>query len=202
MNFLEHFTIDHTGNLYYDDMLITIDNSNNINFYKVNIKSDIKKISSEIKKENLQIINDIEKELEQLKERTNNEDNDFDDNEIFKLQEYLYNPELKYIIQEDNYESDEEQQPYIKINGNFNLIESYFDLANYEVFILDSNKNLLSYTQLINDNPIYRIIIYEDNKIELNIIGTKNILYKFDNTDNIINNNILDSIICVTYQNL
>jgi hypothetical protein len=203
MNFQEHFSIDKEGNLYFDDKWIYINRYDNIDFYQIKLNKNIKKISNDIKtKEDPLQIKVIEEELKDIKERFVDSDNldDFGENEVMHFQNYLYNPEFKYIRPTFN-TSDEEIDvaPYILINGNFNKIETEFDISNYEVFIVDSYNNLLCYTEIVNDNPLYRITIYSNNRIELNIIGTKSILYEiiFDS-----NNQIQTKVLSIQYQNL
>ena len=96
-------------------------------------------------------------------------------------------------------EEDEDEEPYIMINGDFNMFKTDFDLANYEVFMLDSNNSLFSYTEIVNDNPLYRITVHSKNRIELNIIGTKSILYSI-NCDSL--NKIHTKILSIQYHNL
>ena len=229
-SFIDRFSIDKGGNLYFDDFWIYIDRDYNLNFYKVNLNKNIIKISEEInKKEDPLQVKVIEKELDEIKSKMNdNEDYEYEEHEVIHLQNYLYNPELKYVKttykekinnnededsnkNNDNdteYQSDNDE-PCISINGDFNLIQTDFDISNYEVFLLDSNKNLMSYTEINNDDPLYRISIYENNRMDLNIIGTKTIqyeIYNLDNQDNQDNQDINKPFsfknIGITYHNL
>jgi hypothetical protein len=208
--FIDRFSIDKGGNINFDDFWIYIDRDYNLDFYKVNLNKNTIKISEEInKKEDPLQVKVIEKELDEIKSKMNdNEDYEYEEHEVIHLQNYLYNPELKYVKttykekinnnQEDDdedkdedsnkninseYQSDNDE-PCISINGDFNLIQTDFDISNYEVFLLDSNKNLMSYTEINNDDPLYRISIYENNRMDLNIIGTKTIQYEIYNLDN------------------
>jgi hypothetical protein len=221
-SFIERFSIDKSGNLYFDDFWINIDRDYNLDFYKVNLNKNIVKISEEInKKENPLQVKVIENELDEIKKKMNdNEDYEYEENEVIHLQNYLYNPELKYVkatykekINNDDDEDDEDDEcdenesdndePYISINGDFNVVQTDFEISNYEVFLLDSNKNLISYTEINNDDPLYRITIHENNRMELNIIGTKTILYEINNDNNHdINKPFTFKNIGITYQNL
>ncbi len=219
VNFLERFSVDKAGNLFFDDYWVYIDGNYNLDFYKVNLNKILTKLSEEItKKEEALQVKVIEKEIEEFKNKINDDENDYEyeENEVLHLQNYLYNPEYKYIkqshkeslneddndVNDDNNDSDDNEEPYININGDFNLVRTDFDLSNYEVFMIDSNKNLLSYTEIVNDDPIYRINIYENKKIELNIIGTKNILFNFEENKEDINKPFKLTVLQISYQNL
>lgn len=204
MDFQERFSIDQSGNLYFDGMWVFINSSDHIDFYQMNLNRNVMKISNDIKmKEDPLQIRVIDEELKEIRERLVDSDNEdeFGENEVLQLQNYLYNPEMKYIrpIIRNEDEEEYDETPYIMINGDFNQFETEFDLANYEVFILDSNNSLLSYTEIVNDNPLYRITIHSNNRIELNIIGTKSILYEM-NVD--ASNNIHTKVLSIQYHNL
>lgn len=204
MDFQDRFSIDQAGNLYFDDMWVFINSSDNIDFYQMNLNKNVMKVSHDIKmKEDPLQVRVIDEELKEIRERFVDSDNEdeFGENEVLQLQNYLYNPEMKYIrptIKNED-EEDYNETPYIMINGDFNQFETEFDLANYEVFMLDSNNSLSSYTQILNDNPLYRITVHSNNRIELNIIGTKSILYEM-NIDS--SNNIHTKILSIQYHNL
>ncbi len=220
LSFLERFSVDKAGNLFFDNYWVYIDGDYNLDFYQVNLNKILTKLSEEItKKEEALQVKVIEKEIEEFKNKINDDENDYEyeENEVLHLQNYLYNPEYKYIKQyhkeslneddndvnnENNNDSDENEEPYININGDFNLVRTDFDLSNYEVFMIDSNKNLLSYTEIVNDDPIYRINIYENKKIELNIIGTKNIIFNFEENKEDINKPFKLTVLQISYQNL
>jgi hypothetical protein len=205
--FLERFSVDNNGNLYIDNFWLYINKDNNIDFFKVN-NNIISKVSIEIKeKEEPLQIKMIESEIEDLKKKFNDEDNayDFTEEDVLHFKKYIYNPELKFV--KEKHQSKEEQikyqlnhddiidndddddvdlngnEPYIQIHGDFNLNNNNFDdIANYEVYAV-MNDNLVSYTELVYDNPLYRIsIIVKSNKIQLqlNIIGTKTITYDIE----------------------
>jgi len=205
---LEQFSVDNNGNLYFNNYWLYINKDDNIDFFKVN-NEIISKVSTDIKdKEELLQIKMIETEIEDLKNKFNDIDNayDFTEEDVLHFKKYIYNPELKFV--KEKHQSKEEQikhqlnhddinmdddiddidetnvnEPYIAINGDFNLNNNNFDdVANYEVYVV-MNDNLISYTELINDNPLYRIsIIVKSNKLQLqlNIIGTKTITYEIE----------------------
>jgi hypothetical protein len=205
---LEQFSVDNNGNLYFNNYWLYINKDDNIDFFKVN-NEIISKVSTDIKdKEELLQIKMIETEIEDLKNKFNDIDNayDFTEEDVLHFKKYIYNPELKFV--KEKHQSKEEQikhqlnhddinmdddiddidetnvnEPYIAINGDFNLNNNNFDdVANYEVYVV-MNDNLISYTELINDNPLYRIsIIVKLNKLQLqlNIIGTKTITYEIE----------------------
>jgi len=205
---LEQFSVDNNGNLYFNNYWLYINKDDNIDFFKVN-NEIISKVSTDIKdKEELLQIKMIETEIEDLKNKFNDIDNayDFTEEDVLHFKKYIFNPELKFV--KEKHQSKEEQikhqlnhddinmdddiddidetnvnEPYIAINGDFNLNNNNFDdVANYEVYVV-MNDNLISYTELINDNPLYRIsIIVKLNKLQLqlNIIGTKTITYEIE----------------------
>jgi hypothetical protein len=207
MDFQDRFSIDQAGNLYFDGMWVYINHSDNIDFYQMNLTRNIMKVSNDIKtKEDPLQVKVIDEELKEIRERFVDSDNEdeFGENEVLLLQNYLYNPEMKFIKPNKNNHDEEEddeddESPYITINGDFNQFKTDFDLANYEVFMLDSNNSLFSYTEIVNDNPLYRITVHPKNRIELNIIGTKSILYSM-NCDS--SNIIHTKIISIQYHNL
>jgi predicted RNA-binding protein Jag len=190
-NYFERFSLDSNGNLYIDDYWVHVNRYDHLDFYKVNSESTIQKVSEEIKlKEDALHIKVIEKEIESLQKKYNEEENeeDFDEIAANHLTKYVFNPELKYIkenhMNEEN-DSDEEiyNDPKIIITGDFNLNNYEFDISNYEVYTIDSSNNLIAYTNIINDNPLYRITLSERNELHLNIIGTKTIYYKIKDSE-------------------
>jgi hypothetical protein len=216
--FLERFSVDNNGNLYFDNYWLYINKNDNIDFFKVN-NNIISKVSTEIKeKEEALQIKMIESEIEDLKKKFNDEDNayDFTEEDVLHFKKYIYNPELKFIKEkhqvskedkikyqlnhdeividenDDIYNDNDDitNEPYIAINGDFNLNNNNFDdISNYEVYVIDNN-NLVAYTELVNDNPIYRIniLVTSEIQLQLNIIGTKTITYdieKIEDNENI-----------------
>lgn len=195
-NYFERFSLDSKGNLYFDDYWVHVNRYDHLDFYKVINTSIIQKVSEEIKlKEDPLHIKVIEKEIESLQKKYTEEENeeDFDEIAANHLTKYVFNPELKYIKEDhappendmdSDVDIDMDIEPKIIITGDFNLNNYDFDIANYEVYTIDSSNNLIAYTNIINDNPLYRITLSERNEIHLNIIGTKIIYYKIKETDN------------------
>lgn len=192
-NYSERFSLDSTGNLYFDNYWVHINRYDHIDFYKVNDNSAIQKVSEEIKlKEDPLHIKVIEKEIENLQKKYNEEENeeDFDEIAANHLTKYVFNPELKYIKEnhnennEDDDENEYNEEVKISITGDFNLNNYNFEISNYEVYMIDSTNNLMAYTNIINDNPLYRITLSERNELHLNIIGTKTIYYKIKESQN------------------
>jgi hypothetical protein len=209
--FLERFSVDNNGNLYFDNYWLYINKDDNIDFFKVN-NNIISKVSTEIKeKEEILQIKMIESEIEDLKKKFNDEDNayEFTEEDVLHFKKYIYNPELKFVkekhqskeeqikyqlnhddINEDDEDETNINEPYIVISGDFNLNNNNFDdISNYEVYVID-NDNLVAYTELVNDNPLYRISILVKSKIQLqlNIIGTKTITYDIEKIEKIDDN--------------
>ena len=209
---LNRFSVDNNGNLYFDNYWLYINKDDNIDFFKVNNKQLISKVSTEItNKEEILQIKMIESEIEELRNKFNDVDNayDFTEHDVLHFKKYIYNPELKFVkekhqakeeeikyqLNHDDINMDDENEdednnnyePYFTINGDFNLNNNNFDdISNYEVYLINNN-NLVSYTEMIYDSPIYRIsILNNNNKIELqlNIIGTKTITYDIEKIDN------------------
>ena len=193
-NYFERFSLDSKGNLYFDDYWVHVNRYDHLDFYKVKNNTTIQKVSEEIKlKEDPLHIKVIEKEIESLQKKYTEEENeeDFDEVAANHLTKYVFNPELKYIKENHNVQdndndmdSDIDIESKIIITGDFNLNSYDFDIANYEVYTIDSSNNLTAYTNIINDNPLYRITISERDEIHLNIIGTKIIYYKIKDSEN------------------
>jgi hypothetical protein len=100
-DFIESFSLDKSGNLYYDNFWININKDDHIDFYEVKINKDnLQKISSEVllKEDPLQV-KVIEKELEELQKKINNneEEQEFEETEVLHLQNYRYNPARKSL---------------------------------------------------------------------------------------------------------
>lgn len=224
---LDNFSVDNNGNLYYDNYWLYINKDDNIDFFKIYKHNNkyISKVSTDIKdKEEALQIKMIETEIEDLKNKFNDVDNayDFNEEDALHLKKYIYNPELKYVkekhqseeeqvkqqlnkddmIEEDDINETNEYEPYISIHGDFNLNNNNFDdIANYEVYLIDNN-NLISYTELVYDNPLYRISILVNNnkfQLQLNIIGTKTITYDMEKSDDE-NKPIKLKVISIQYQ--
>ena len=222
--FLERFSVDNNGNLYFDNYWLYINKDNNIDFFKVN-NNIISKVSTEIKdKEEILQIKMIESEIEDLKNKFNDIDNayEFTEEDVLHFNKYICNPELKFVKEkhqvskeeqikhqlnhDDIIEEDEDDtninEPYIVISGDFNLNNNNFDdISNYEVYVIENN-NLVAYTEIVNDNPLYRISIVVNSNIQLqlNIIGTKTITYDIEKIEDNVDMPIKLKVNCIQYQ--
>ena len=77
-------------------------------------------------------------------------------------------------------EVESEPEPYYSSYGDLPTSLVTLSNANYETYVVNSKTlNVLFNNMYQNDNPIYRITIYTNNTIKLNIIGTKNIMFKY-----------------------
>ena len=171
--------IDVNSNLYIKNFWVYIDKDDNIDFFEINNLHELetKKYINKIKTQGLKG-KLIDEELDKIIGDGNNDFIDEDDEN--NVRHYIHNPETKCIEYYDSYYDDpdlneEDKQPYFEITGNCNLIDNKeFGLSNYEVYYINENTNTpIFYTTVRRDNPMYRISIYTNNTIKLNIIGTK-----------------------------
>ncbi len=168
----------------------TIKNYDNIS----NIESKLKKSQKENKlhmKSMNEAINEIDK----------NDLEDYDESQIQDIadtyNEFVHNPEYKYYNQDEQEFSDEEcYDDDIENKFNFHYVryesinksELLFDPPCYEFLVIDGspqNSQLVIRSQLINNQPFYRLSFYTNGYIELNIIGTKinSYIFNFDNME-------------------
>lgn len=206
---LDDITYDKNGNIYIKDQLLYIDRDENICFEKINKVNlqhnnsninypeySISHPQNQTQFLKAKVINDeISKVLE-------NDKDIFDDEDQMNIQNYLYNPETMYIneskenikktkdsneIESDEDDEDDEidqieseHEPYYSSYGDLPTSLVTLSNANYETYVVNSKTlNVLFNNMYQNDNPIYRITIYTNNTIKLNIIGTKNIMFKY-----------------------
>jgi len=185
-----NINIDRNSNLYIDNFWITINKHNELEGVYIDKKSEVndkknitimekldtKKINRKLQAK--MIDNEITKYIENDEEVFNDEEDD-----ILMLDNYIYNPETKYIDYHVDYDHSEvDDEPYFDINGIANYSDNQLELSNYEFYYfgLDSN-DLKFYTSIINDNPFYRISYYEiANEFKLNIIGECIKTFKFE----------------------
>ena len=136
---------------------------------------------------------------EAINEIDKNDLEDFDESQIQDIadtyNEFVHNPEYKYYNQDDQEFSDEDcYDDNIENKFNFHYVryesinksELLFDPPCYEFIVIDGspeNSQLVIRSQLINNQPFYRLSFYTNGYIELNIIGTKINSYNF-NFDN------------------
>lgn len=99
-------------------------------------------------------------------------------NEIKINPEYQYYKNESYELDNECYNDDEPNEFEIYTNSiqNSNLL---YEPPSFETILYKQNKIELR-TQLVNNQPFYRINIHLDGKIQLNIIGTKIKLYTFN----------------------
>jgi len=179
--------IDQNSNLYINNFWITINKNNDLDsvyIEKNKDESDKEKKVTISEKLDKKVNRKLQAKLiddEIIKYIENDEElYDDDEDDLQMIENYIHNPETKYI----NYDNDEinsdEEEPYYDINGLANYSENSLDLSNYEFYYFGSDSNDLKYyTTIINDNPFYRISYYEStNEIKLNIIGESIKTYK------------------------
>jgi hypothetical protein len=203
-----NINIDRNSNLYFDNFWITINKHNELegvyidkksevndkknitiieklDTKKINRKLQAKKINRKLQAKKINrklqakmIDDEISKYIENDEEVFNDEEDD-----ILMLENYIYNPETKYIDYHVEYDDSEvDDEPYFEINGIVNYSDNQLDLSNYEFYYFGSDSNDLKfYTSIQNDNPFYRISYYEiANEFKLNIIGDCIKTFKFD----------------------
>jgi hypothetical protein len=199
------FGYDNNGNIYFIKLdeyyRIDIDKNDLIELIKLNNINNIssKKIEyKKINKQNMLHIKSIENALCELEDMT---DDDLDEKENFsdiyeQSEDYKYNPEKRYFHSENNeYDSDDMQNDrniilYENVNDKISKLDLENDIPSFETLIINGNtksNDLIFRTEIINDQPLYRITIFTDfsqntAQIILNIIGTKFIKFnlKYD----------------------
>ena len=126
---------------------------------------------------------------EAINEINKNDLEDFDESQIQDISdtynEFVHNPEYQYYNQDEQEFSDEDcYDDDVQNKFNFHYVrfdsinksELFFDPPCYEFLVLDGtplNSQLVIRSQLINNQPFYRLSFYTNGHIELNIIGTK-----------------------------
>ena len=173
-NTTDIISIDSTGNLYIHDYWVYITKEDELGFIKIDkinfTKPDeINNIKNQKFKAKM-----IDDEIDNVL-NSGDGNNFIDEDDENNVNFYLNNPETKYINYIDYNEDDKTIDSYYILNGDYTLAQNNynFDNANYEVYCIDNNNTVTFYTQIINDNPFYRITISSDYSIKLNIIGTK-----------------------------
>jgi len=197
--------IDVNSNLYIKDYWVYINKNDELDFFKVNNlnKSKNKKLVNKFKTQGLKA-KLIDEEIEKV--IGDGDENFIDEDDENNVRHYVQNPETKYVEYYDDYIDDsdmneEEKQPYFDINGNYKLIDNKkFGLSNYEVYYMNASTNMpIFYTTIKLDNPLYRISVFTNQIIKLNIIGTKiksfeiNITNINNDTDIIITSKLIDT---------
>jgi hypothetical protein len=176
--------IDRNSNLYINNHWISIDKDNNLEAVFIEFKTED---DDSDKQNKVKILEKLDKKInrklqaklidDEISKYKENDEEVFDDNEddLQMIENYIYNPETKYINYYQEYEDDsvDDEEPYFDIDGIPDFTSNMLELSNYEFYYFGSDSNDLKYyTRIINDNPIYRISYYESsNELKLNIIG-------------------------------
>jgi len=159
-----------------------------INPNKITINLNNEKINNKkINKQNALHIKSVENAINEIEDMSDEEREQYTDiAEQYDM--YKYNPEKRYY-KEEIYMIDSDDnidERHIEIYKNQNeLIKicSEFDIPSFETLIINGNENssnVIFRTEIINDQPLYRITIYTDGIIYLNIIGTKIISFSLN----------------------
>jgi len=194
------FGYDNNGNIYvFKDekiYMFEIDKDDKVSLFEINsnkitINLNINNITyNKINKQNALHIKSIENAIDEMEEMSDEEKEQYTDiAEQYDM--YKYHPEKRYYKEDvkinnsnDDYLDDEfydfyDEERHIEIYENNNeliKISSEFDIPSFETLIINGDENstdLIFRTQIINDQPLYRITIYSSGTIYLNIIGTK-----------------------------
>jgi len=194
------FGYDNNGNIYVikDEKIymFEIDKDDKISLFEINsnkitINLNTNNITyNKINKQNALHIKSIENAIDEMEEMSDEEKEQYTDiAEQYDM--YKYHPEKRYYKEDvkinnsnDDYLDDEfydfyDEERCIEIYENNNeliKISSEFDIPSFETLIINGDENstdLIFRTQIINDQPLYRITIYSSGTIYLNIIGTK-----------------------------
>lgn len=201
------FGYDNNGNIYFiksnEFYRIDINKNDNIELIKLKNLSNIlsgKIEYKKINKQNMLHIKSIENALCELEDITDDEDEKEKFSEIYEQSEdYKYNPEKRYFHSEENnynYEIDDIDENrkiilYENINDKISKINLDNDIPSFETLIINGNtksNDLIFRTEIINDQPLYRITIFTNITentalLVLNIIGTKFIKFNLNYTN-------------------
>lgn len=201
------FGYDNNGNIYFiksnEFYRIDINKNNHIELIKLKNLSNIlsEKIEyKKINKQNMLHIKSIENALCELEDITDDEDEKEKFSDIYEQSEdYKYNPEKRYFHSDDNNynpETDDIDENrkiilYENINDKIYKINLDNDIPSFETLIINGNtksNDLIFRTEIINDQPLYRITIFTNISenialIILNIIGTKFIKFNLNYTN-------------------
>jgi len=201
------FGYDNNGNIYFiksnEFYRIDINKNDVIELIKLKNLSNIlsEKIEyKKINKQNMLHIKSIENALCELEDITDDEDEKEKFSDIYEQSEdYKYNPEKRYFHSEENnynYETDDIDENrkiilYENINDKISKINLDNDIPSFETLIINGNtksNDLIFRTEIINDQPLYRITIFTNITentalLVLNIIGTKFIKFNLNYTN-------------------
>jgi hypothetical protein len=188
------FEYDSNGNIFINKnneyYILEINKDDDVYFQKIH-----NLIYNENQKKTKSIITDIGNKLhiKSMEEAVNEIDHNIDlqdygedqiqeiadtYNEIKINPEYQYYKNESYELDNECYNDDEPNEFEIYTNSiqNSNL---QYEPPFFETIIYKQNKVELR-TQLLNNQPFYRINIHLEGKIQLNIIGSKIKFYNFD----------------------
>lgn len=200
-----NITYDLNGNIYIDSHLLTITKDNDLELEQIinhqnnisdNITYDSKHVKFTEQPKKIQnsfylhemAVNDIVDTFK-LNEEENHDIFDSEDT-MNSIVNTLYNKEMIRIpdIQSDHSDTEslnsyDENVGRInyKIYGELQLNKTSDSYAMYETHIYQgdiNSNNLIFRTEVLNDNPIFRILLYTDGYAKLNIIGTRIIEFK------------------------
>ncbi len=154
-------------NLIYNNDLVKVNKLDTNILNKLHVKS-MEEATNEID-QNLDLEDFSEDQIQEIADTYN---------EIKINPEYQYYKNESYELDNECYNDDEPNEFEIFTNTiqNSNLI---YEPPFFETILYKQNKVELR-TQLLNNQPFYRINIHLEGKIQLNIIGTKIKLYTFD----------------------
>jgi len=176
-------------------------NLNGETFNKSHTKSPIKPISETLLLKAKVINDEINKVLE-------DEEMIIDEEDQLDIQHYMYNPETAYVevpknskdskhsehsehseqtteedvedVEDVDEEDISEREGSFTSYGTIEPAPVVLPLASYETYIVNAKTLHVSFNNVLcNDSPAYRITIYDDCTIRLNIIGTKTNTYSY-----------------------
>lgn len=185
---------DVNGNVYffYNEIYyyLTINKDNDLELFEI----DISKLD-DLSESNNNIIYDkiinLDEETNTLKKRILEqiENDDCSDNEEdyqnFK-EKIKYFEEDKYFFSKNGEDNENSNFKFYKIEGDTSIlsINKGFDvLSIYDTYIRDNNKNVIASITCNSDDNYYRVSIFKNDEITLNIIGntTKNFIIEKNN---------------------
>lgn len=154
-------------NLIYNNDLVKVNKLDTNILNKLHVKS-MEEATNEID-QNLDLEDFSEDQIQEIADTYN---------EIKINPEYQYYKNESYELDNECYNDDESNKFEIYTNSiqNSNLI---YEPPSFETILYKENKVELR-TQLLNNQPFYRINIHLEGKIQLNIIGTKFKFYTFN----------------------
>lgn len=170
-----------TKEKYY---LMTISTTDDIEWIELNNYEDLEKVNNQIKYSNIK--NTYEKKSLKgkiIKEIDENEsDEEEDENEYFKNkkkicpEDKLYTTEIVDANENDDLETNENLYKFSKFGDNSVLpcLDRALEVSsNYDTYVINGNTSYVLLTLISNENSGYRVSIFLNGKVVLNIVGTK-----------------------------